>query len=161
MLYKLRFLQYLVYQMAVLRRSNLKNKRAPWEIKISMEDLAYWLRMASFIEEYKGPQLRAMLNQFYADGKAIGYLKSYKIDVERKSFRGGSRRVGEGGIVRKGPFFSSCRAGTRCEERRGAGGWPGFFLSGNFWSIWGWDIAHPPSGGCDFFLIDHTEVDAR
>jgi len=40
--------------------------------------------MESFIEQHKGPQLRAMLSQFYADAKAIGYLKSYKIDIERK-----------------------------------------------------------------------------
>jgi hypothetical protein len=81
-LFELRFLQYLVYQLSVLRRSNNKKKQT-WNIKITMEDLAYWLRMESFIVQHKKGQLRKKLNQFYANGKKIGYLKSSRIDVEK------------------------------------------------------------------------------
>ncbi len=79
-----RFLQYLLYHMDINRRKENAGEKPAWKIKISMEHIAYWLRMDAYLDQRKKSVLRKKLTSFYELAKRIGYLESFLVDQKQK-----------------------------------------------------------------------------
>lgn len=71
--YVYHFIDYLITQAELKRRNNLD-----LTIKISLEELAYKLRMDSWLKRQQWKQIRGGLNKCYETAKQLGYLLDYK-----------------------------------------------------------------------------------
>jgi len=73
-----RFLDYLLWQGEMKRRSKDLN----WEIRISVDVLAWYLRLNAMLNARKTGAIREKLIQLYKLGVNLGYLASYLVDQQ-------------------------------------------------------------------------------
>jgi hypothetical protein len=77
---KVRFLEYLLFQLEGKRRRGRRADKVDPEIRISVENLIWSLHLERLIEQRKPAELRTRLTNLYAVAKMVGYLTSYKVD---------------------------------------------------------------------------------
>lgn len=77
---KVRFLEYLLFQLEGKRRKGRRKGKMDPEIRISTENLAWSLHLERLIVQRKPTELRTKLNELYEFAQGVGYLDSYAID---------------------------------------------------------------------------------
>ena len=77
---KVRFLEYLLFQLEGKRRSGRKSDKVNPEIRITVDNITWSLHLERLIEQRKPTELRTRLTNLYAFAKKVGYLTSYKVD---------------------------------------------------------------------------------
>ena len=77
---KVRFLEYLFFQLEGKRRRGRKADEVDPEIRITIDNITWSLHLERLIVQRKPTELRARLIELYEFAKDIGYLESYAVD---------------------------------------------------------------------------------
>lgn len=78
------FIDYLLTQVAERESHSRGGGNEDWLINISLKDLAYALRMNSWIKTRNWKQIRGSLKKCYETAQKLGYIISYEIDIPGK-----------------------------------------------------------------------------
>jgi len=75
-----RFLMYLLWQGEMNRRGENSDWKEPptWEIRITVQALAWYLRLDEMIKAKKRGGIRSKLTAFYKLGVKLGYIASHQ-----------------------------------------------------------------------------------